>query len=576
MSDNEADNNDNASVQESIGAGNEAADNLGADEIPSLNLDALHGTINRRNPEDELKGAKLEWLETEISDEVVDANAVLVPKNKRGEYGTRDYLRNLDSATYPLEPKMGVPSHFVSSRDGETEAGNQTKSQFIQEVFVSNNDKLQQALLRAEYYDMMAVFMVPTVRNQYGSKPNEILNEDGRNMFLHWDQMKWEDICLWQKTINKWAGENDRTSSKWAQSFLYKSSTLELRERVDSQYKSLPAAYKGGVTYLFLQLKVMFHMSRDTVTALKKYLKLLEEKGLRRYPGENMATLQKEALAVCVRLNEVNALPDETVVDILTGLTRCSVPEFTKLFDFVLQGARADALDLGINSGGDTLADIKIILAKAVDAYHALCTAGKWHVNHHKSSRVSLLVCWNCGAEGHRCETCTEPTNDANINAAKKKWQASGRSSGGGSGSGNGGKFGQQKTRQKWSRPEQNGVGVKWFSGVPKAYCGKKDAGGAQCGWNCDHSTNFHGKKMEDPSNFNLADWSPNHQLVLAQRRVGGMGQTKPPANSGAHANQIMIDKTKANDVLSKLERNSTSTETAEIVGALRNLMSLN
>ena len=126
------------------------------------------------------------------------------------------------------------------------------------------------------------------------------------------------NVCLWQKTLNKWAGDDDRTSSKWAQSFLYKSSTLELREIVDSQYTSLPAAFKGGVTYLFLQLKVMFHMSRDNVTALKKYLKLLEERGLRRYPGENMARLQKEALAVCVRLNEVNALPDETVVDILT------------------------------------------------------------------------------------------------------------------------------------------------------------------------------------------------------------------------------------------------------------------
>ena len=79
----------------------------------------------------------------------------------------------------------------------------------------------------------------------------------------------------------------------------------------------------------------MFHMSRDTVTALKNYLKLLEEKGLRRYPGENMARLQKEALAVCVSLNELNALPEETVVEILTGITRCSVPEFTKLFDFL-------------------------------------------------------------------------------------------------------------------------------------------------------------------------------------------------------------------------------------------------
>jgi len=120
---------------------------VGVDDIPLLNLDALHGTIDRCNPEDELKGTKLEWIKTEISYEVVDANSLLVPKNKRGEFGTRDYLRNLDSTTYPLETKMGAPLHFVSSCDGETEAGNQTKYQFIQEVFVSNTHKLQQALL---------------------------------------------------------------------------------------------------------------------------------------------------------------------------------------------------------------------------------------------------------------------------------------------------------------------------------------------------------------------------------------------------------------------------------------------
>ena len=127
-----------------------------------------------------------------------------------------------------------------------------------------------------------------------------------------------------------------------------------------------------------------------------------------------MARLHKEALAVYVRLNEVNALPEETVVDILTGLTRCSVPEFTKLFDFFLQGARANALDIdGMSSQDDTLAQVKIIFSKAVDAYHAVCTSVKWHVNHHKSSRVSLLVYWNCGADGHRCETCTDPKNEA-------------------------------------------------------------------------------------------------------------------------------------------------------------------
>ena len=64
--------------------------------------------------------------------------------------------------------------------------------------------------------------------------------------------------------------------------------------------------------------------------------------------------------------------------------------------------------------------------------------------------------------------------------------------------------------------------------------------------------------------------------MLLAERCRGGGGKHNPPANSGAQSNQIMINKTQATKVLAKLERNSTSTETAEIVGALRNFMSLN
>ena len=341
MSDIEADNNNNVSLQrenpeeETESIPNEAKLD---DTVPELDLEALHGSLARPNPNDTLKGAKLDWLKTEISDEIVQASTVLVPKHRRSTYGRRDYLRNLYAAATPLDPKMGVPSHVVSSCDGETETSNQTKSQMIEEVFVSNHDKFQQALLRVEYYDMMSVFMVPTVRSKYGTKPNKIFNNDGKNLFLHWDSLRWEDVCLWQKTINKWALDDDRTSSRWAQSFLYKSSTLELRERVDTQYMSLSATFKGEVTYLYLQLKVMFHMTRDTITALT-FLKKIEEKGLCWYPNENMAQLQKEVQAVCVRLDKVGALPEETVINIMSGLTYYSVPEFTKLFDFLLQNA---------------------------------------------------------------------------------------------------------------------------------------------------------------------------------------------------------------------------------------------
>ena len=148
MSDIEADNNDTVSLQrenpeeETESIPNEAEVD---DTVPELDLEALHSSLARCNPNHTLKGAKLKWLEIEISDEIVEASTVLVPKHRCGIYGSRDYLRNLDAATTPLDPKMGVLSHFVSSCDGETETGNQTKSQMIEEVYVSNHDKLQQA-----------------------------------------------------------------------------------------------------------------------------------------------------------------------------------------------------------------------------------------------------------------------------------------------------------------------------------------------------------------------------------------------------------------------------------------------
>jgi hypothetical protein len=78
---------------------------------------------------------------------------------------------------------MGVPLHFVSSRDGETESGNQTKHQYIQEIFVSNLDKILECQLRAENYNMMAIFMVPSIKNKRARKPGDIFMDDGSSMF---------------------------------------------------------------------------------------------------------------------------------------------------------------------------------------------------------------------------------------------------------------------------------------------------------------------------------------------------------------------------------------------------------
>ena len=94
------------------------------DGIPPLTDLALSNQDAQDERATTNNGNKMDWRDVELLDEDIDANVILVPKNRRGDFGSRDYLRNLEAATAPLDPKMGVPSHFVSTRDGETDAGN--------------------------------------------------------------------------------------------------------------------------------------------------------------------------------------------------------------------------------------------------------------------------------------------------------------------------------------------------------------------------------------------------------------------------------------------------------------------
>jgi len=66
------------------------------------------------DPQNKLKeGAKLEWFKTEISDKVVAAITGIVPKNRHVIYVSCGCLQNLGAATFPLDPKMGLPSHYL-------------------------------------------------------------------------------------------------------------------------------------------------------------------------------------------------------------------------------------------------------------------------------------------------------------------------------------------------------------------------------------------------------------------------------------------------------------------------------
>ena len=54
----------------------------------------------------------------------------------------------------------------------------------------------------------------------------------------------------------------------------------------------------------------------------------------------NVTLAETKIVDVCLKLNEVNALAYEAVVNVLTALTNCSVSDFVKLFDFLMWQAR--------------------------------------------------------------------------------------------------------------------------------------------------------------------------------------------------------------------------------------------
>ena len=96
--------------------------------------------------------------------------------------------------------------------------------------------------------------------------------------------------------------------------------------------------------------------------------------------------MEKEIVAVFLWLNEVGALLYEIVIDVLTCLTNCSIPDFVKLFDFLLQQCKSKAFDTDTHER-NTLEQVKIILSLAVDAHHDF---GGSHYSHWRKYKKTV------------------------------------------------------------------------------------------------------------------------------------------------------------------------------------------
>ncbi len=99
--------------------------------------------------------------------------------------------------------------------------------------------------------------------------------------------------------------------------FLTKSCDVNTVKRIDEKYDSLLEYEQGGITFLKIALDKMFTMSNMVVMSLQKYLKQFTQEGIAKVPNEDVWICAEQLNAVCARLAEVDALPQETTGFIL-------------------------------------------------------------------------------------------------------------------------------------------------------------------------------------------------------------------------------------------------------------------
>ena len=133
---------------------------------------------------------------------------------------------------------------------------------------------------------------------------------------------------------------------------------------------------------------------------------------------------------MCKRLNAAGDLPEDTPLDIIKGLQKCSVKPFREYFAHQLQEATKASLNLTSSSAAnsDVMGEVNEILGEAVDLYHSLCTTNQWNIpkGHKLGAAVgtTTVSCWNCGGE-HSPKDCTKPHNEEQIAKNRQEERAS-------------------------------------------------------------------------------------------------------------------------------------------------------
>ncbi|MCP2504621.1 MAG: hypothetical protein NLN65_04940, partial [Candidatus Poseidoniaceae archaeon] len=366
---------------------------------------------------------------------------------------------------------------------------------------------------------------------------------------------------------NRVFSKTNRIASQWLKIFVYRSSTESLKAAVKNKYSKLPPSQQGGFTYLYLTLCEMFKMTREVKESMLVFLKLFKAKGLARYTGENVLVASTELTGICRRLSTADALTEEHVHGVLTGLGICGNNMFREMFRLLAQAADLGSVSTvmpNISFDATPLEQVEALLEKAVDLHEALVISGNWNTAAKgggkfagafgdAGSGMSERTCWNCDKKGCNVRDCDQPKDQAKIDknktkyykdlgkpvpTGKKPFKSKDKNDPGAA----------RDTRKVWSA--QN---LTLVNNCLMANC-------KTCGHNSTHTTNFHNAWAANKNTFKLP---ATHPLVVEKTLRGEVTneQTNQPAQpSGPPSSStdiVKFNRMVMEEKIAELERNS-------------------
>jgi hypothetical protein len=264
-------------------------------------------------------------------------------------------------------------------------------------------------------------FVTPTI-----IKPDAISVEDcwaerksiGVHLLKNWGKLTLRQCCTWQQDSFNYVSLEDRTSMEWAKSFMMNSCDAVLFKEINKTFKDLSLFEQGGVTYIKLALDKMFTISNSVVTTLQGFFDNFSKDGIAKLPNEDVRVATGQLVAIAERLAKVAALPCECTIQLLKGLTKCSVTVFRQTFRHLLVSERLRHL-LTLTSLRDSsrLGGITKLCKEANNMFNSLNVSKEWNI----LQKHRIDACFNCGDPDHGIPKCPKFINQSRIIRAKFK-----------------------------------------------------------------------------------------------------------------------------------------------------------